>query len=246
MHLPLLFLLALGQLETNPPPAPTAQPQVSSILAEIKEVSPGVYDYHHIRLDKKNHTVTFPATLNQRSGLIEYALVNVKGKTHESLLKTDVVPRDIHLALLLIGLKPDPGANTKDAAPPSAIDPAYLQNAPKLTGADVRLSVAWTQDGKKKEVPLEEWIFNTKTQKAMTRGPWTYNGSMIENNVFLADVEASLFALVTDPTALVNNPRAGYNDDEIWEANENATPPVDTPVDVTITLSDPTPTPPKK
>jgi hypothetical protein len=168
--------------------------------------------------------------------LIEYLLVEEKGKVHESLLATKISPHDIHLALLLIGLK-DPGVNTNAPLPPSAIDSAYLQSAPKLKGPPVKITVAWTQDGQRKEIPAENWILNLESNKTMTPGPWTYNGSVVENGVFLADEELSIVAVITDPTALVNNPRKGYDNDQIWQIKDEV-PSIDTPVEIGITLGD--------
>jgi hypothetical protein len=228
--LQLLFflLLALGS---------TASAQPAPAVSALKEISPGVLEYNGVRLDQAHHRISFPATVNQREGLIEYLLVNEKGKVHESLFATKLMPRDIHIALLLIGLT-DPGAaNAKESVPPSAIDSSYLQAAPKLQGPSVLLSVTWTQDGKPRQIPAENWVFNLQTHHLMTTGPWTYNGSMIQNGVFLADQELSIVAVITDPTALVNNPRPGYDNDEIWQLQEDAIPPLDTPVELTITLA---------
>src|SRR5450631_644906 len=141
---PITFiLLSLLGTTTNsapqqPAPAPSAPPPMQTPAAKpfLKELSPGVPEYNGVHLDKKNHRISFAATVNQHQGLVEYLLVNEKGKVHESLLATKVLPHDIHLALLLIGLK-DPTANSKAPVPPSAIDSAYLQSAPKLKGPSV-------------------------------------------------------------------------------------------------------------
>ena len=209
--------------------------------AGLREVAPGILDYHGVRLDKKNHRVTFDAAVNQREGLIEYLLVNDKGKVHESLLATKIAPHDIHLALLLVGLKEDKKSNISEPLPPSAIDSAYLHAAPKLKGSPVRISLAWKQDGKPQQAPADNWIFNLHTNKIMSPGPWTYNGSLVEDGQFLADTELSIVAVITDPTALANNPREGYDDDQIWQIQDKAVPAMDTPVEVTFTLPDPTP-----
>jgi hypothetical protein len=73
----------------------------------------------------------------------------------------------------------------------------------------------------------------------MSAGEWTYNGSMIEDGTFLADQDLSLIAVITDPTALVNNPREGYDNDENWQVRDDKTPPLNTAVQVTITLLNP-------
>jgi hypothetical protein len=238
LHSLILLVVAAGMAglpaqTAAPSGAPTVPKESSSALHEI---SPGVFDFHGIRLDKKNRRISFPAVVNQRQGLIEYLLVNDKGKTHESLLSTALRPRDIHVALLLIGLDPDALPAPKDQPPPSAIDSAYLQAAPKLKGVSVTISATWTADGKSNGVALEDWIFNLQTNKPMTPGPWTYNGSMIEDGAFLADQDLSIVAVITDPTALANNPRAGYDNDQIWQVREEKVPPLDTPVEVSITL----------
>ena len=235
---PVLFLLAslLAQATNAAPVAGNAPNAVG-----LREIAPGILDYHGIRLDKKDRRISFDATVNQKTGLIEYLLVNDKGKVHESLFATKVAPHDIHLALLLIGLKEDTKSNLDEPVPPSAIDSAYLHSAPKIKGVPVRISVSWTQDGKKQEVPAENWIFNLHTNQLMTPGPWTYNGSLIEDGTFLADQELSIVAVITDPTALANNPSEGYDDDQIWQIQEKAVPAMDTPVEISITLADAAP-----
>jgi hypothetical protein len=225
----------LPLLVANSIPAPAAPPAPDP--AALREVAPGVLEYHGVRLDKANRRVTFPGSVNQCEGLIEYLLVNDKGKVHESLLATAIAPHDIHLALLLIGLTENASANAKQKVPPDAIDTEYLQSAPKLQGTPVRLFVAWTLNGKRTEVPAEDLILNLQTNRPMAPGVWTYNGSLVENGVFLADSELSIAAVITDPTALVNNPRPGYNNDEIWQVRTDRVPPMDTPVQITIALT---------
>jgi hypothetical protein len=215
-------------------PATNAAP-----VPALREVAPGVLEYHGVRLDKKNHRVSFDATVNQRTGLIEYLLVNEKGKVHESLFATKVMPHDLHLGLLLIGLPEPKRPNVVEPLPPSAIDSAYLHAAPKIKGTPVQLSVSWTQDGKQQQAPAESWILNLHTNQPMSAGPWTYNGSLVEDGAFVADQELSMIAVITDPTALVNNPREGYDDDEIWQVQDKLVPPINTPVEITITLADP-------
>ena len=72
----------------------------------------------------------------------------------------------------------------------------------------------------------------------MTEGPWTYNGSEMYDGKFLAQVDGSVAALVRDSGALMNNPRPGNDDDQIWEVYSKVTPPVGTAVDVIIELEE--------
>jgi hypothetical protein len=235
---PLLLSLSLLGETNDVPPAPTtpAPPPISAATPFLHELSPGKLEYNGVTLDKKNHRISFAATVNQTVGLVEYLLVNEKGKVHESLFATKVLPHDIHLALLLIGLK-DPTANAKAPVPPEAIDSNYLHAAPKLKGPTVRMTVTYMQDGVQKEIPAEDWILNLETNQPMTQGAWTYNGSLVQDGIFLADQELSIVAVITDPTALVNNPRKGYDNDEIWQIKAGI-PPIDTPIEIAITIGD--------
>jgi hypothetical protein len=63
-----------------------------------------------------------------------------------------------------------------------------------------------------------------------------YTGSMFRDGHFLAQSEGAFAALVTYPAALINNPRKGSDDDLVWAVNTKAVPPVDTPVEIIITL----------
>ena len=73
----------------------------------------------------------------------------------------------------------------------------------------------------------------------MAHGGWVYNGSLIVNNKFLAQMDGSLISLVTDPVALVNNTGPGHDNDLIWEPNATNLPPRDVPVEVSITFQQP-------
>ena len=77
-------------------------------------------------------------------------------------------------------------------------------------------------------MPVEDWLINESAKKKIEHGPWIYNGSMVHEGTFLA--------LVTSPTALINNPRKGNDNDEMWNVNGESTPGVTTPVEITFKL----------
>jgi hypothetical protein len=207
-----------------------------------KEVAPGVFEIGAIRLDKNAGTVVFPAKVNMDDGLVEYLMVTKEGPVHESVLVTEVQPQEVHMAMLLLGAKgmERPG----DGKGPERIDAAYLAKAPKLTGDAILLSAKWKdKDGTEHTAPPERWLTRKiftpkKPAKIVTAedGPWLYTGSFFYENRFIAQVEGTFAALVTFPSALINNPRTGSNDDHIWFVKKEVAPPVGTPVEFTITL----------
>jgi hypothetical protein len=213
--------------------------ETGTFVPAMKEISPGVFQIGKIRLDKAKRTVTFPGKLNMSKDLIEYILVTPEGSTHESLLTAEIQPTDLQFVMLLLDAKgaglltPQP-----DAAPPGQINADYLRSAPKLKGDNVSISVSWkTQDGSEKVVPLEDLVMHPDTRKVAPRGPWVYTGSMFgADGKFLAQQQGCFISVVTNPAALINNPRKGNDDDRIWAVNEKQSPPVGTAVDISIAL----------
>ena len=236
------FALALAAMaEDVPPPAKPV----------VRKVAPGIYEVGKVRLDQKALSISFPGKLNMKRGLLEYLLVNPKGSIHESLLVTDVDANDIHVAMLLLGAKG--GAITAAAAPPQ-LDAQYFRTAPKLTGDTVFITVKWKEKDVEKTVVIEDWLFNEVAKKKINEvakkkvlhGPWIYNGSMVHEGRFLAQADGNLVALVTSPTALINNPRKGNDNDQMWNVNEDATPGESTPVEIIFKLVPPSETKPAK
>jgi len=215
-----LFLLSLAAFCSG---AGTEAPGPTN--APMKAIGPGLFEIGKVRLNKNDKSVTFPAVLNMSPGLVEYVLVTETGKIHESLLRTDAEPYQIHMAMLLLGAK---GAGT-NAFPQKPDEP--------LPGDKVLLDIAWKDArGKEQKHRAEELIFNEQTKSPMSRGPWVYNGSRVFEGTFIAQQDGSIIALIEDPDALVNNPRQGRENDEIWEVKTNGLPPLNTAVEVTIRL----------
>ncbi len=226
--------LILLPLSSHAQPAPE--------FSAPKEISPGIFQVGAVRLDKAASTVTVPAKVQMNDGLLEYLLVTPQGPVHESLLVSEATPQDVHMAMLLLGAK---GMVQKNAGKdPGRIDAAYLAKAPKLTGDRILLSVKWTdKDGKEHNTAPERWImrkiFLPKKQVknvAADEGPWLYTGSYFYENRFIAQMDGTFAAMVTFPGALINNPREGSNNDQVWFVKTDAVPPVGTPVEFTIKL----------
>lgn len=211
--------------------------QVTESPPQLEGAGP-VVRFGDIVIDKEKKSVAFPAAINLARGTLEYLLVTETGKTHESLLSTKVQPYDLQVAMLLLGLKP---AGAPGAGPPGQINREYLRQVPEPAGPAVELFVSW-QDGRgSHRLRAEELILNTEAGAPMTPGPWTYNGSAMYGGKFLAQVDGSIVALVRDSSALVNNPRPGNDNDQIWDVNEKLVPAEKVPVEVTLQWKEPVP-----
>lgn len=222
-----LISKAAGPYPEPAPPngalAPAALPaQLTN--APFRQLSSNLYQIGSVRFDKQSRTITFPAQVNMAEGAVEYALVHASGKVHESVLKTDVDPAHIHLAKLLLGTAEPNRTNQTPAGPR------------ELLGPKVSIEVQWTTTEGKKQAPLENLVWNILLKAPMTPGPWIYSGSRVVDGTFLAQRDGSLIAIISDPDALINNPRPGRESDDIWQPNPSVVPPVGTPVEVSIRL----------
>lgn len=196
-----------------------------STNAPLKEISSGVYEIGLVRLDKAARTVSFPAVVNMQEGLMEYLIVASGGKLHESVLVTSAEPYHIHLAMLFLGAK---------GAPPLTAEARVAET--QIKGEPITIWAMWQQHGEAKRLRIESFILHTETKQPMSEGPWTYNGSWVFEGTFLAQRERSVVATITDHDALVNNPRPGRENDELWLANQERVPPPGTKVSVTFEL----------
>ncbi len=200
-------------------PAPAAKESApAERLAELGASLVGQkLRFGEVEIDRSTRTIHFPAKINAVEGAIEYALVTSKGKTHESLLVTDALPSDIHLACLLLG----------------------SGGAGKPCG-QVKIEVSWETNGPAKRLPLEDLIAFAKDHPqggqggSLAPGPWTYSGSKIDAAGFVASREGSIISLIHDDTALVNNPRPGREDDTLHVPGRRLLPPLGTPVRLTL------------
>ncbi len=209
----------------SPPPPPPLPPMAAKETPVIEKVSPGIFRIGDVQINKKELSVTFPAEVNMDRGLLEYLLVRLGGKTHESLLRTKVDPYQLQVAFLLLGYE---GTN----------QPLAGQGDPRTpTGDAVTITVSLTDpSGKPAPVDYTGWMCKLIDNKRVTISTldWVYTGSVVMDGRFIAQMGGSIIALYHDPAALVDNASKGGDSDKIWFVREGAVPPVGTPVTVTI------------
>ena len=184
-----------------------------------------------IVVDRAARKVSLPATVVKQGkylelkGAIEFVLVSEGGKEYESLLVTKLTPLNIHSALLAIGLPKG--------------KPAAQGQLPK--GQPVRVFVEYQQQGKALRCPVEEWIYNFKTNRPMSAGPWIFTGSApardpaTGKSILQASLTRSIIGLHgTDASALLQNPRPEQAQENTYSANLKALPPAGTPVRIVL------------
>lgn len=225
-----------------PRPVPAPKPIESSLSSltniPLKMVLPGIFELGSVRMDKRQRSVSFPGSLNMASGPLEYLLVAKWGKTHESVLRTEVEPFQIHVAILLLADGASIPTNNPSAAPGKAPGGGgqFISNPSKETmpGDKVTIDVSWEVAGKRIQRRAEELVLNLEKHNTMTNATWVYNASRIWDGKFMAQLSGSIVSLVSDPDAQINSMTVGHDNDRIWNVNTNAVPGLNTPLQITI------------
>ncbi|MFD0895875.1 hypothetical protein KBB96_08000 [Luteolibacter ambystomatis] len=203
-----------------------AQPPADKETAarQIEKTGETTFKVGLVQGDRATRTVVIPAKIKLREGLIEYALVTTKGKVHETLFTTEASPLHIQTAALLLGLSPQPGKG-----PP----------------VPVTIEVEWAGNGPKRQVPLEEMVELTKDSPqaksgtTLPKGAWSFQASTLDEDGFGAERDGSVIALISDPVALVGNPRADQDDDDLHIPHAASLPPEGLPVSIRISPAAP-------
>jgi hypothetical protein len=191
----------------------------------VRTLGGGMFQAGLVRLDKNARKISFPAAVSLREETVEYAVVHKTGKTHESIFRTEARPQDIHVSMLLLGVKPI-------MTNIFGVD----GNAPPR-GEKVFVEVSWTNNGTRVERPIEDLVLNRETKKTLSRGEWIYNGSNFSESAFTAQRDGSIISIHIDPDALINNPRPGRESDDLHVPNAAKLPPLGSLVEISIRLS---------
>jgi len=219
---------------TSVVPAPTKTEPPKGGLREI---------FPYVRVDVQAGVVEFDATVpidahDARTPLVYLEVVACPPDTkeHESLVVTNARGRDIHAALLMIGLK---------SGAPGLWDwtgPALEAHPP--TGDAVEVFAAWSQDGATHEAPIARWVVSLRdaTTLANDGGHFVFAGSRMVTRGGVERYEAqgagTLIGLTTFGGEMIAWSRMYHHDSGIadpqWIANAKAMPPRGTPVIVRI------------
>ncbi len=189
----------------------------------IRKMGEGLLGLGNIIINKADGTVMVNGQVNMQKGLVEYLACGAKGKLHESILRLDVDPYYLQIALLLIGLEPGGQA------------PGRQGDSNKIDGDPVEIWVRWKGSDKKLvKHRAEKLIYNHSAKRPMEKTEWIFTGSQIIDGRFMAQVEHSIVATYHDPFALLDHRKITGADDSIFYANSDLLPAEGTAIEFII------------
>ncbi len=198
-----------------------------------------------IHLDVEHGLCAIHATVDIREDLLEYLVVNPRGAAHESTFVTGVVPSQLNVALLALGVKPGHNASwsLRDPAPTPeemhAGTSAYVVKPPE--GDGFYIYAAWKSGGESFLYRVEDLLLDRATGQTMRRHKWVYLGSRLVHprdtdaqEAFAADLEGNIvnIALFEQGNTLVTAALQECLTQTIWMTNFWLVPPRDSDVEI--------------
>ncbi len=184
----------------------------------VEKITESYYRIGTVHLDKDKKEVYINGKVNMIDGMIELVACGPRGKLHESVLVLDIVPHELQVALLLLGMES------------SRI--VYNDDSTQVVGGDeVEIFVSW--DDEKTVVTAGELFKNIETGKP-PKTKWIFLGSRVLDGLFVADKEESIVTTYHDPYSIIDFAASGADNDELFVVNKDVVPPVGTPVKMTI------------
>jgi hypothetical protein len=219
----------------EPRTLPAPDQPVAEVQPAVKKLDDTRYQIGEVIFDAKTREIRFPAAVNMAGDeLLEFAIVHVNGKIHESLLHTEISATDLNLAFKLLRYPASAEFYLLQEE-----DGSYSNEFPEVP-ADVKeaaridLSVEWKDAGKERKAKLHEWISHASTGKAMAADPWVYGGSGVYEGKFMAETSGDIAAIFLSNAALINFSGKDNHSDEVWLPFPKRVPPEGTKVTVVI------------
>ena len=208
-----------------PPPTADPGPTEAPAADSPQEIYPGIW------LNRQDRWVELAGSvIGQRFDWLELLACRGDIRAHESILRIDADARQVHLALLLLGLEPGSPASAQ------RVDGEVQVVAP--TGPEVELFMV--VDGQADPVPANRWVVDQETGEEMPGNRWLFTGSKIVEHqgqaFFLAEENGTLVSLVNFGDELLSRPtdRSQDGGNDLWTANTPLIPPAGTAVRLRI------------
>lgn len=175
--------------------SPLASGQKPPPVGEMKSLGNDRFQIGRIVVDKRAGRFTVPGRVHVMQKPLEYLATSPKGlKEYETLLELDATGSEFNLACILLGLERDPRQGPYQ----------QFSRAP-LVGPKVTITIAWSEDGKLRQVSAAEALLNPKGDVKPESVEWVYMGSHPQqpDRPYAADVAGTLVGFVHDANSII-------------------------------------------
>jgi hypothetical protein len=181
----------------------------------------------NVQIDLKHRQIRVKCEAINAHMPLEFFCVVRGGQEHETVLRTDARPSNIHFGLLALGLTPG--------------EPAHLSPDQSLwfapTGPPLKISCSYVLHGSPITVSACRMMRSVKTKQEMPEMTWVFDGSrLLPDGRYAADLTGYVVSIVNFDLTMIDVPELASNANETleWEFNPDLVPPPGTPVTMII------------
>lgn len=172
----------------------------------------------HVQVDVARRQVRVRCEAVNAPAPLEFLLCAAGGAEHETVLRSSVKASHLHLALLMIGLKPGhPARTARWGGTPRAPD-----------GPELQIWCEFEKDGQTVRMPAQEMMRRIKTKEPLGPVRWVFAGSALtEEGRYAADATGYLVSAVNFDYSVIDvgELRSNANETLEWEVNPHVAPP---------------------
>lgn len=200
-----------------------------------------------VELDAKLGTVTIECEMGRPVDALEYVLIHRKGKSHEALVVTDVIPSLLNAGLIALGFENGKNAWVEEIEPAPTLEEVQagaewmIVHPPE--GESIYMTVSWEYDGQKHvDVPIGSLLLDLTTGEPLADHEWIFLGGNMapllrgDDPVFMADYQGNLVSscYMFPHNHLVTVVHERGNSDQNWWLVRELCPPAGTPMKMTF------------
>jgi hypothetical protein len=177
----------------------------------------------HIDVDVQHKEIRVECEAVKADYPLEFLAVVRNGNEYEAIVRSDAKPSDLHLALLMLGLKPGQPVHYSEATK-SWLPP---------TGPAVSIWFEYDKDGKHEKVPATRWMRDVHAKHEPPPLTWVFTGSkMMGDGTYAADVTGYLIGVINNELSVLDVPdlKARALEARELERNPDTIPATGTPV----------------
>ena len=199
----ILLCAAFGPQEEPAPKISEVKPPQES---PIKQAN-GNIKLGEITLNPLLKEISFKGILNSPTqGTLEVLIVSQIGRVHEGLVITSASPYQLEAMLYMLGA-----------------DNEIKRSQKHKKGSLVNIDLEWKdENGVLHRAPIEQWVLDERTKKAMKRKGFFFCGSNFIKDTYQAEGSGNLCLLYSNtPATVLNSADKDSNNDILFVTNPN-------------------------